>query len=76
MGRADSPMQMQRHDDATCPRCCSALWFGRKHEGTGWTVYYECSDCGFEERVGHIAMAEVTSEDEAYDRAESMGRRL
>lgn len=66
-------MQMQRHDSATCPRCGSRLWFGLKSEATGWSVYYDCDDCGFEERVGWVAMADVSSRDEAHERAASMG---
>jgi|AntDeeMinimDraft_4_1070355.scaffolds.fasta_scaffold05772_2 RNase P subunit RPR2 len=66
-------MQMQRHDTATCLDCRARLWFGLAAETNGWTVYYECDECGFEERAGRISMAEVSGPDEAHCRAEAMG---
>ena len=69
-------MQMQRHDTSACPDCGSRLWLGLKAEATGWSVYYDCNDCGFERRVGRVAMADVSSEDEAWERATAMGDRL
>ena len=66
-------MQLVKHDTATCPTCGGALWFGTKPEGSGWKVYYECTACGFERRAGRVAMNEVESRDEAWDRAEAMG---
>lgn len=70
------PMQMQRHDSATCPDCGSHLWYGTKQEATGWVVYYECGACCFEKRVGWIAMADVDSRGTAERRAEGMDDRV
>lgn len=69
-------MQMVRHDTATCPSCGAALWFGTKPEGSGWTVYYECAACTFEQRAGRVATSEVDSRDAVWDRAEEMGERF
>lgn len=69
-------MQMQRHDTATCSCCDSRLWFGLKSEGTGWAVFYECCDCGFEQRAGQVGMEAVADRDEARERAASMGDRF
>jgi len=66
-------MQMVRHDTATCPTCDSRLWFGISSEANGWTVYYECGECGFEQRAGRVAMRDIDSRDDVWDRAEEMG---
>lgn len=70
------PMHLRRHESAECPTCGSLLWYGLKEEATGWTVYYECSECTFEKRVGRVAMADVESRDDAVKWAEEMGNTL
>jgi RNase P subunit RPR2 len=69
-------MQMVKHESATCPSCRSPLWFGTKSEGSGWAVYYECTSCGFEQRVGRIAMSEAETRDTVWERAEKMGQQF
>lgn len=69
-------MQMERHDSATCPYCRQGLWFGVKEEGTGWSVYYECSDCSFERMVGRIPLQDVNERNEVRVQAKKMGERL
>lgn len=66
-------MQMVQHDTAMCPDCGSSLWFGTKSEGSGWIVYYECSDCGFEKRAARVSMSDVDNRDAVWNRAEEMG---
>jgi len=69
-------MQMVRHDTTTCPGCDSLLWYGTKAEGNSWTVYYECTVCGFERRAGRVAMADVDDRDSVWDRAEALGEQF
>lgn len=69
-------MQMVKHETATCPSCRSSLWFGTKFEGSGWAVYYECTSCGFEQRVGRVPMSEAETRDAVWERAEKMGQQL
>jgi hypothetical protein len=69
-------MRTVKHHTATCPDCGALLWFGAKSEGSGWTVYYECTDCTFERRAGRIGIEDTDSRDALWDRAEEMGEQF
>ena len=63
-----------RHDSATCPDCGVALMYCVKDEGSGWKVYYECSDrCGWERMAGRVKLVDIEHRDEVDDRACEMG---
>ena len=66
-------METHRHDEATCPRCLSALYYGTKTEPSCWKVYYLCSDCDWEVMAGRIGRAALSHQDELWKRAESLG---
>lgn len=71
-------MLSRKHPDARCPRCGEPLWYGLKAEPTGWKVQYDCAGaegCGRELSPGRIPRSDVTTEDEAYRRAERLGSR-
>ena len=76
MRRAPPLMQMERHCSATCPDCSSRLWFGTKSEGAGWSVYYECGDCAYEQRGGFVNVQDIESRDDVRSRAKAMGEKL
>lgn len=67
-------MQMERHDTASCPHCGSVLWFGVKEEGSGWSVYYECDECWFEEMVGYVSRSELGDSDDVREHAKEIWR--
>ena len=72
-------MMLQEHPVARCPGCGSLLWYGLKTEATGWKVQYACpppDGCGREFSAGRIARNAVESEDDAYERAKRLGRRI
>ncbi|WP_440991211.1 hypothetical protein [Haloarchaeobius baliensis] len=68
-------METYRHDEATCPRCLAALYYGTKAEPSCWKVYYLCSDCDWEAMAGRVDRAAISHQDELWERAENLGER-
>lgn len=68
-------METHRHDEATCPRCLSALYYGTKAESSCWKVYYLCADCDWEVMAGRVNRANISHQDELWKRAECLGTR-
>jgi hypothetical protein len=70
-------MLARKHSTARCPWCHHLLYFGLKKEVSGWKVQYAClapGGCGRELSPGRVPRREVENLDEAYERAERIGR--
>ena len=64
-----------QHETAECPQCSEPLYYGEKDEASGWKVYYECVECGWEQMAGWVKMSEVDHADEVDEKARSLGDR-